>query len=495
MSFNKKTVNQLSDSQMADLKSEINAAAAANKAPAVDLSGVMSGIGSLQTGQGGINTNVAGVGESVTGGFADLNTYLAEQFGKAGNQRGDIVYELGKGLVELNNQNQGRADTLGGQITDVGGDVTQGFQDQTARFDTLDQSMGDVQTGVDTANTGIDNMTTEMGNRFDTTDKNFVEAGEALSKGFADTQGDIADAQVENLKGQGDILSDLQVATDDRNTYFDTLSGNQNTMLDNQEQYASTFDTYVDRYADDTTLQNETLGGIQSGLTNFAGDVNQGIANLGTAVNASAAANEKANNQTNANIKSIMEGGFSDVQGGFSDIASGQDQLGDALASGFAQNQNAFNQSQQALANFNNAMTNETAQANNQYDQITGQLRTLSQLSGLPDTLRQQFGQLSNSFDAQGNLIQNSIDEQGNTIVRAMDENGNMILRKFDASGSSMGQMVMNLNDTLAQMSALGRLPGANTGMGNLSAPLQFENTGSLGLMRNGYINPYGTTQ
>jgi hypothetical protein len=476
MSFNKKTVNQLSDTQMADLKSEINAAAAANAAPAVDLSGVMSGLGSLQTGQGGINTNIQGVGDSVATGFSDLQTLIDRYNTTAGAERAQLGQNQMAGFTQMNNLNQGRADLLGQQITGVGDDVTQGFADQTTRFDTLDTSVGGVQDTVSQNNSDLAAMSTEMDNRFNTTDQNFIDAGNALTEGFTANQDDIAEAQRLNLEGQGDILSDLKVAATDRNTYFDTLSGNQNTMLDNQADYASNFDTYVQRYGDDTALQNETLGGIQSGLTNFAGDVNKSIGDLGTLVNAGTAATEKSGNE----IRSALEGGFRDVGGGFAQLAN--DQL------------NMFDQSQQALTGFNNAMTRDIDQANNQantqYDQITGQLKTLSQLSSLPTEMRQQFGQLSNAFDSQGNLIANSIDDQGNTITRQLDDQGNMILRRFDAQGNSLGIMNINMAQAMEQIRQLEMLPGASAGMGNLSAPLQDMGNGS-----GGFVNPYGITQ
>ena len=465
MSFNKKTTNALSDTQMADLKAEINAAAAANKAPAVDLSGIMSGIGALDTGQGTINTGISGVSGDVTGGFSDLNSYLNDQFGKAGNQRVDSVYQLGKGLLDLNNLNQGRADTLGQQVTEVGGDVTQGFADQTTRFDTLDTSVGDVQTGVDAANTGIETMGAEMGTRFDTTDQNFTQAGEALTKGFTDTQGDVAALQTEALAGQGSILSDLAKAKTERDAYNVASNDAQNTMLENQTGFKTNFDDYVKRYSDNTTIQNETLGGIQSGLTGFAGDVNNSLASLNSTVDNNAAAAAAANAAQANSVEKILQGGFNTLG---TDL-SGVDQNVRGLANGISQGQGEYS---------------------NQFEQVTGQLKSLSQLSGLPDQMRQQFYQLGGSFDKQGNLIQNSIDEQGNTITRALDNQGNMMIRKFDASGASMGQMAMNLNDVMGQINQLGLVPGGNAGMGNLSQPLQ-----DLGTGNGGFMSPFGRTQ
>jgi hypothetical protein len=557
MSFNKTTTNALSDEQMGELNAEIKAAAAENKTAPTDLSGVMSGLGTLNTGQGTINTGIAGVSGDVTGGFGDLNTYLKDRFGAANTDRTALMSSLGKGMIDLNQMNQGRADDLGTQLTGVGGDVTQGFADQTTRFDTLDTSVGDVQTGVDAANTGIETMGTEMGTRFDTTDQNFTEAGEALTKGFTDTQGDVAALQSESLAGQGTILSDLATAKTERDAYNVASNDAQNTMLENQTGFKSNFDDYVSRYSDDTTLQNETLGNIQTGLTGFAGDVNSSLAGLGSAVGtnseaaAAAAAAAGANSEQVGSVASILQGGFGDIngvlQGGFNDmggnltslqgglnsldgslqgginslgsdlnsvdsnvsglaggiagIAQGQGNIQNAISSGFNTSQGSLNklgnslgqdfgQLQSNVSNSVDSMGNEQVDYSNQFEQVTGQLKSLSQLSGLPDQMRQQFHQLGGSFDKQGNLIQNSIDEQGNTITRALDNQGNMMIRKFDASGAGMGQMVMNLNDVMGQINQLGLVPGGSAGMGNLSQPLQ-----DLGTGNGGFMSPFGRTQ
>jgi hypothetical protein len=330
-----------------------------------------------------------------------------------------------------------------------------------------------------------------MGRRFDTTDTNFTDAGKALDTGFTDTQGDIATLQTEALKGQSSILDDLATQTTDRNTYFDTLSGNQDTMLGNQEQYSTTFDDYVTRYTDDTSTQNDTLGGIQSGLTNFAGDVTGSLSGLTGAVNQGAQDTKSAAEAAAANsagsVSSILEGGFNNLEGGFATLEKGQNEIASTLGDGFNQDQSSASQILNQLQNFG---TDQENLARQQSEAVTGQLKSLSQLSGLPDTMRQQFGQLSNAFDDQGNLIQNSIDDQGNTIVRAMDNQGNMILQKFDATGSSMGQMSINMNTVMEQIGQLNMLPGASASMGNLSQPLQ-----DLGTGNGGFVSPYGRTQ
>ena len=56
--------------------------------------------------------------------------------------------------------------------------------------------------------------------------------------------------------------------------------------------------------------------------------------------------------------------------------------------------------------------------------------------------MRNEFKQLSQAFDDQGNLIQNSVMENGTTVSRAIDQNGNLLLRSLDATGERVGDQV-----------------------------------------------------
>ena len=102
--------------------------------------------------------------------------------------------------------------------------------------------------------------------------------------------------------------------------------------------------------------------------------------------------------------------------------------------------------------------------------------------------MRNEFKQLGQAFDEQGNLIENSVMDNGTTVSRAIDQSGNLLLRSFDAQGNRMGDQVMNINRSLNNLSQLSTKQGANTSMGNLSPAM------SSGAPSSGFASPYATT-
>jgi hypothetical protein len=120
------------------------------------------------------------------------------------------------------------------------------------------------------------------------------------------------------------------------------------------------------------------------------------------------------------------------------------------------------------------------------------QARDLSRIAAeqtdLDVNMRNEFRELGQAFDDQGNLIQNSISDNGTSISRAVDDNGNLLLRAFDAGGNRIGDQVLNINQSLNRLSQLNTRQGANVSMGNLS-PAMSANTPSTG-----FASPYATT-
>jgi hypothetical protein len=114
--------------------------------------------------------------------------------------------------------------------------------------------------------------------------------------------------------------------------------------------------------------------------------------------------------------------------------------------------------------------------------------RIASAQSELDVGMRQEFGQLGQSFDDSGKLIKNSIDAQGNTITRSMDAQGNLMLRSFDVTGQNIGEQVINVQNSLQQLNDLQNKRGANVAMGNLSPPM------SASVPETGFASPYTTT-
>ena len=118
--------------------------------------------------------------------------------------------------------------------------------------------------------------------------------------------------------------------------------------------------------------------------------------------------------------------------------------------------------------------------------------RIASTQSEVDMATRQEFKQISDAFDDQGRLITNSVNDNGTSVARAVDENGNLLLRAFDAQGRQLGDRVININRSLATLSDLANVAGANSSMGNLSPAMQ---AGEGGVPTSGFMSPYAMTR
>jgi len=113
------------------------------------------------------------------------------------------------------------------------------------------------------------------------------------------------------------------------------------------------------------------------------------------------------------------------------------------------------------------------SQQDKKLDNQTRELASVAaEQTDIDQNMRNEFKELSRAFDDQGNLISNSVMQNGTTVSRAVDNSGNLLLRSFDAQGNRMGDQVMNINRSLNNLSQLATVQGANTSMGNLSAPM-----------------------
>jgi len=166
------------------------------------------------------------------------------------------------------------------------------------------------------------------------------------------------------------------------------------------------------------------------------------------------------------NYQNSLMGGLASVQDSQRSIQATTESAGAAMATGFDNQSNKMDTTIRDLA--------RVASSQNEIDMGN----------------RQEFKQLSDAFDDQGNLISNSVGDNGNSISRAIDNQGNLLLRAFDTQGRSMGDKVININNSLQRLSDI-NVAGANAGMGNLSPAMQ---QGSGGAITGGFMSPYQST-
>lgn len=371
----------------------------------------------------GFNTKFAGLDKSVSG----LSTSMADQFKNTNDAMAKYNTALGGRFDSVDKANTANFNALKdvqGTANTISKDVTTGFADQGKRFDTLDQATTDLETGINSGfkdqaaafsdlNTNVrDNRTALEGQL----SEGFADTGDALTKAKTDISGQLTNTQANVLGGQQDLSTALNDLSGTNDIYFDTLATGQANLQSGQDEFRTNFDSYVERYGQDTTLANQTRADIQTAQANAADRIREDLGNY-----AQATATGQAN----------LSGQLGDVAN-----ATGNelDRLGSTVEGGFAA---TSMQSQQAQQNLTTRLGNVKNLLQQTGDNIDAQTKA-------------QYQSLTNSFDAQGNLIANSIDEQGNTINRSMDDQGNLIETKFDQTGQQIGQTNTNVNQLLS---------------------------------------------
>jgi hypothetical protein len=83
---------------------------------------------------------------------------------------------------------------------------------------------------------------------------------------------------------------------------------------------------------------------------------------------------------------------------------------------------------------------------------------------GVDAGTRQNFANLTTSFDNSGNLIPSSVDGAGNRVNRAIDQQGNLVLTSFNNLGQPIGNQSINIAQSLGVLEQLNRNNTASTG-------------------------------
>lgn len=556
-----------------------------------DIAGIAdAGFATVGTGITNLGTKIDGVNTNTNSGFVDLTALLKGYNDEANLNRTTAALDRS---TNYGNIIEALKNNTGGLATQASLDSAQtaldtGFADTDARFDGLDSSIGSVQntadniiTDVGTVQSAVDTGFSGAGARFDT-----LDAGQTNAAGQATANADalgtqLTNTQAEVLGGQGTIGDNLATMSNTADIYAGQSLANQDALQSGQDDFKSSFDSYVDRYGQDTTLANSARSDLASAQANqtdrlrsdigdFAqasavnqGNISRNIGTLGTGIDAgfetlgSAVGTGFA---TSSMEDQITQENFNTRLGNVRElIQSTADSLGVETADQYNKLVNAFDENGNLIANSIDAQGNTISRAlddqgnvierkldingneisavsmdvetmlgnaeayerslmgqlDKRFDQseeatntelqaisrgfsqqdkkLDTQTRNLAGIAAeqtdLDMNMRNEFKQLEQSFDDQGNLIQNSVLENGTTVSRAMDDKGNLLLRSFDAQGSRVGDQVMNINRTLNNLSQLATLQGANVSMGNLSPAM------SAGAPETGFASPFATTR
>jgi hypothetical protein len=431
-----------------------------------------------------INSSVSGLGgkvdnvnTGVTTGFTNMQD-LINKYNQGMNTQFDAV---NAGVSNNATAMANNATTNANTLSNLQSDVTGGFDASNTRFDTIDSANATMQGAVDQGFVeqaqGFTDAQSDRDTQFATAEAaraaNFATTGDVLNQGFGNATTERATNQANVLGGQNTIQSNLDTMSNTADAYATQSLENQGALRSAQDGFISNFDTYAQRYGEDTKLAQQTRADMQL-------------------------ANANANQRMREDIGNFANSAASDRQDISNDMDTQFAELGNTVDGGFSAS-NAATRS----AIVANSKDNIDALNKLQYDLDTGledisvgQVVAARDLAKVASTqndidmeLRQNFNQLGNAFDDSGQLIANSIDEQGNTISRSVDEQGNLLLRSFDITGGAIGEKFLNIRSTLRDLQAVQSQQGANASMGNLSPAMSGD------VPTSGFASPFAATR
>lgn len=461
---------------------------------------VQTGLGddqyqSLADNQANIATGVNDLSANATEGF---NTITANQQQMTDNQT--TLYNQGEentnkivgnqdalssGQTQILTavQNAPKVDLSGvtSSINSLEGTTSAGFNTMGGRFDTVDQSLAglgsQVTEGFSGVNTGIADLSGEVATGFEGVNTGITSGFEA-----AETNAETRAAQAQEqrdalqeavLSGQVGLTELVTKYGDAGATYYENLAGNQTAMTEQLGGVQDGLSAFQDQYSTDFETQAQFLGDLAGTVEGGFDAVREGQTQMSDTVSnqlqsqvAPQASAEQQRIQFESQMQQQLANISADIQAGQIDYSQIAKQVTAGQSSGNAQvDQMAQQEWTNSLKTIRNLLTDQTV--------------------NLDQRLRDNYTQLSNSFDAQGRLVSSSVDQNGVSTARAIDENGQLLIAQFDQTGQQLMRNSLDINSMMQgfkqQFSG-----GANYSMGNLSPA----NNRRFGLM-----SPYTRTR
>jgi len=358
--------------------------------------GVSQDVGNLgrdqQYGFEGVNRNITNQTQQLTGEIGNVGN----QVSGLGDTVGNVQESVTQGFGEMNNQ----FSSVGNQLSGLSNDVGQGFSNTQ-----------------DAVRTGFSDLNTAMGDQFNQAAQDrmsgFSGLSDQIGSGFAG-QSDFLTNMSQNVLGGQQTLQDVLGDTSNRlDTYYGDLAGRQGEIQQQVSGVQGGLSDFTAQYEDDTKMADQTRADLQDAVVNQTNRIRNDLG--------------RVQNQQQEQQSRLMES----VAGVDENVREGNDA-----------NEQRFRVAEDQRNNQGNTFTNR----------INGVRDLLIQTGqNLDRTTRQQYTDLVNSFDAQGNLISNSISDQGLTISRALDQQGNLLINRFDQNGSQVARNMLNIPTMLSE--------------------------------------------
>jgi len=426
----------------------------------VDNSGLMTALQSQvgQAGNGGRGTGLygqlydvqQGLASMPSGGgagdntqqFSDLNDYLREQFQGANDKRFDSAKANMQGQKYLYDQAIARENLATAARTNMGTNINTGFNDlgtaQQKGFDNMGEEFSLAQSKRRdlAAAAQTDRDLALAATRKDLTD------GFAAGATLAGNNSNAALEQMQNnakknFEGQTGLADSLSDLSGNQDIYYGDLAANQSAMQGTQDGFVSSFQDYVDKYDDDTTLANQTRADIQTGLVNTAANVRDDLARV-------------ANNQAGVAgaVADVKDGTTDVVEQGFQDQSQQLSALG-GIGQTTLDNQQGIMAAQGQGNEIANKISDTTDTIVNDMNAVRANLGTVT--ANMDANAAQNYVNMTKGFDEQGRLIRNQILDDGSMVNRNMDTDGMMTETYYSQGGTPTGTQQYNVGAMLGQ--------------------------------------------
>lgn len=367
--------------------------------------GMTSGFSSADQRFSGLSDDLSDAQRNITGAMGDLGDDISDQF----RDSRDFVGS------EFDNQR----DFVAGEFDQANENMSQGFRDTRAdvtgaRQDILDQ-MGinrtDLNSFLENRFGSIENMT---GGRFSDLDQAIEALQASQNTGFTDLSTNV-------LGGQQNIQNTLDTTSNNLNTYYEDLAGNQATMGEQLTGLGTNLTSFRDQYDDDVTMAVRSRNDIQEGLQNAVSGIQDTVG--------------AASQQTADQLRNVTER---------------QERTAQETRTDFAQAAREITMGIEGTSD-------EQIMQQQEFKNKLGDVRTLLTAQGdqLDNTIRDSYMNLANAFDASGSLIASSIDAQGRETKRAIDNNGNLIISQFNDQGQRISQFGYDINQMFSTLDSI----------------------------------------
>lgn len=434
-------------------------------------------------------------------GFNDTNANVNAKFDAQGNQittgfagTKENIDATRTALATGQADIRSLVEKYGGNLDKYYADLAAGQADTTGRLGTL-------QTGMDTFRTdfqksdqlanqqrarmadqivgGFDAVRNDVGNQGNVA----ANAANALSNQVRGVGSQIEQSGQQTDIKFGNIARDIQAgvqAGDNnsqqlRNAFVDRLNEVRRTLTD---QTANLDETTRQQYMELSQSFDENGQLITQSVDQQGLKINRAIDGQGNLLVTKFDQNNQLVSQSALNMDKLLNGVGQDVEqvnkqigGVASTVGNVNNQVGGlasqigALSQG--QEKNFALIAKQVATGFSDG-TRETAAAQKEFTTNINSIKSLVSNQNLQvnDQIRQEFTDLSSSFDETGKLISRSVDQQGVTTARAIDNQGRLLLARFDQNGKQIDQQALDLNRMMKALSSSGFIAGSNSSAG-----------------------------